>query len=133
MSGVSSKDFLDLSKMLPEQRFEYALSKMIEDQNLWGLFGKSGWVMVKADEDTCMPIWPHKEFASAWLKEDYPDCEPKLIEFSDWVDVWLPGMAQNNTLVLVFPLGEDEEGIILEAKELIECIEDDLAELNGQK
>ena len=37
-------------------------------------------------------------------------------------------MAKNNTLVLVFPLGDDEEGIILESEELQQCIEDDLAD-----
>ncbi|MCF2948971.1 DUF2750 domain-containing protein [Paraglaciecola aquimarina] len=133
MSTVSAKDFLDLSKMLPEQRFEYALTKMIEDQSLWGLFGANGWVMVKADEDTCMPIWPHEEFATSWVKEDFPDCQPKQIEFSQWCEMWLPGMQKNNTLVLVFPLGEDEEGIILEAQELAECIDEDLAELENKK
>ncbi|WP_158969262.1 DUF2750 domain-containing protein [Paraglaciecola sp. L3A3] len=126
MSYVSAKDFLDLSKMLPEQRFEYALTKMIETQYLWGLYGKNGWVMLKADEDSCMPIWPHKEFATSWVKEDFPDCEPKQIDFVEWLDIWLPGMQKNNTLILVFPLGEDEEGIILEASEMLECIEDDL-------
>jgi hypothetical protein len=126
MSQVSAKDFLDLSKMLPEQRFEYALSKMIEDGYLWGLFGESGWVMVKADEDACMPIWPHEEFAKAWVKEDFPNCQPKQIDFAEWRETWLPGLANNNTLILVFPLGDDEEGIILEAQELSECIEEDL-------
>lgn len=130
MNEVSAADFLDLSKMLPEQRFEYTLTKMIENQTLWGLFGKNGWVMITADEDVCMPIWPHKEFATSWVKEDFPDCEPKAIEFSDWVDVWMPGMANNKSLILVFPLGDDEEGIILEAEEMLQCIEEDLADLN---
>lgn len=130
MNEVSAKDFLDLSKMLPEPRFEYALGKMIETQQLWGLFGKNGWLMVKADEDTCFPIWPHAEFANAWVKDDYPDCKPQLIELSEWREVWLPGMAKNKTLILVFPLGDDEEGIILESEELQQCIEEDLAEVN---
>jgi hypothetical protein len=126
MSHVSAKDFLDLSKMLPEQRFEYALGKMIEDGYLWGLFGESGWVMVKAEDDACMPIWPHEEFAKSWVKEDFPNCQPKQIDFAEWRETWLPGLANNQTLILVFPLGDDEEGIILEAQELSECIEEDL-------
>jgi hypothetical protein len=92
MNEISTKDFLDLSKMLPELRFEYALTQMIEKQNLWGLYGESGWVMLKADDDACIPIWPHKE-------------------------------------LLVFPLGDDEEGIMLEAEEMISCIEEDLKKL----
>jgi hypothetical protein len=115
--------------MLPEQRFDYALGKMIEIQHLWGLYGESGWVMLKADDDACLPIWPHKEFATSWVKEDFPDCEPKQIEFIEWLDVWLPGMKTNNTLILVFPLGDDEEGIMLDADEMLQCIEEDLSKL----
>lgn len=129
MNEISQADFVDLSKMLPELRFEYALAQMIEKQSLWGLYGENGWVMLKADEVNCIPIWPHKEFAEAWVKGDFPDCQPKQIDFVEWLDVWLPGMKNNKTLVLVFPLGEDEEGIMLEADEMISCIEEDLEKL----
>jgi hypothetical protein len=129
MNEISPKDFLDLSKMTPELRFEYALEQMISKQYLWGLFGEDGWVMLKADEDNCMPIWPNKEFALAWVKDDFPNCQPKQIDFVDWIEKWLPGMQNNKTLVLVFPLGEDEEGIMLEAEEMFTCIEEDLDKL----
>lgn len=132
MNEISSKNFLELSKMLPELRFEYALTQMIEKQNLWGLYGESGWVMLKADEDACIPIWPHKEFAESWVKDEYPDCEPKLIDFVEWLDIWLPGLKNNKTLILVFPLGDDEEGIMLEAQEMIDCIEEDLQKLGSK-
>ncbi len=133
MEQISPEDFLELSKMQPEQRFEYALEKMISKQYLWGLYGENGWVMLKADDDACLPIWPNKEFAQAWVKQDFPDCQPKQIEFSEWVEAWLPGMQKNETLILVFPLGEDEEGIMLEAEEMLECIQEDLAKLEGNK
>ena len=58
-----------------------------------------------------MPVWPHQEFASAWEKDDFPDCKPKQIALEEWLMSWLPGMEKNGTLVLVFPLGEDEDGV----------------------
>jgi hypothetical protein len=129
MMEISTENFLSLSQMLPELRFEYTLAKMIETQSLWGLYGESGWVMLKADDDACLPIWPHKEFAEAWVKDEFPNCQPKQIDFVKWIDIWLPGMKNNQTLVLVFPLGDDEEGIMLEAEEMISCIEDDLRKI----
>lgn len=129
MNEVSAEDFIALSKMLPELRFEYTLTQMLEKQRLWGLFGENGWVMLKADDDACLPIWPHKEFAEAWVKDEFPDCQPQEIAFVDWIDTWLPGMQNNKTLVLIFPLGNDEEGIMLEAEEMLSCIEDDLKKL----
>jgi hypothetical protein len=133
MNEVSSEEFIALNKMLPEQRFDYTLAQLIEKRYVWGLFGADGWVMLKADDDLCMPIWPCESFATAWVKNDFPSCEPKQIEFSEWVEKWLPGMQNNNTLVLVFPLGDDEEGIMLEANEMLECIEEDLANLVEDK
>ncbi|MGS2721565.1 DUF2750 domain-containing protein [Paraglaciecola aestuariivivens] len=131
MNEISPEKFLALSKMLPEDRFEYALEQMISKQYLWGLYGENGWVMLKADDDACLPIWPNKEFALAWVKEDFPNCEPKQIDFEQWMQEWLPGMKNNNTLVLVFPLSEDEEGVMLEAEEMLNCLEEDLAKINS--
>ena len=125
--GIDSEAFLQLSRMQPEERFEYALAKMIEQGQLWGLFGESGWLMLKADDDACLPIFPHPEFAKAWEKDDFPDCEPKAISLDEWMNNWLPGMQSNGTLVLVFPLSEDEEGIMLQANEVLQCIKDDMA------
>ena len=130
MTKVSGEEFIALSKMLPEQRFDYTIEQMIERQYLWGLYGENGWLMVKGDDDACVPVWPHEEFAAAWVKGDFPDCKPKQIEFSAWREQWLPGMQSNGTLILVFPLGDDEEGIMLEAQEMLDCIEEDLQTLN---
>jgi len=132
MTEISSEQFVALSKMLPEQRFDYAIEQMIEHQYLWGLYGDNGWLMLKAEDDACVPVWPHKEFAAAWVKDEFPDCQPKRIEFSDWLEQWLPGMKNNGTLVLVFPLSDDEEGVMLEAQEMLDCIEEDLHDLSAE-
>jgi hypothetical protein len=132
MTTISSEEFIALSKMLPEERFDYAIEQMIERKYLWGLFGENGWLMLKAEGDACVPVWPHKEFATAWVKDDFPDCTPKQIEFSEWHGQWLPGMKNNGTLVLVFPLSNDEEGIMLEAQEMLDCIDEDLQHLSAQ-
>jgi hypothetical protein len=126
MTEISPEDFITLSKLLPEERFDYAIANMIEDQFLWGLYGDNGWLLLKADDDACLPVWPYAEFAQAWVKNDFPDCQPKKIDFSEWRDTWLPGMHKNSTLVLVFPLGEDEEGIMLQAQEMLDCIDEDM-------
>lgn len=127
MSEINSQLFITLSKLTPEQRFEYALQKMIESGHLWGLYGSNGWLLLTAEDDACLPIWPHEAFARAWEKEDFPDCQPKQIDFEAWREQWLPGMKNNGTLILVFPLSEDEEGIMLEPQEVLDCIAEELA------
>ncbi|WJG07927.1 DUF2750 domain-containing protein [Aliiglaciecola sp. LCG003] len=124
MTDVLAEEFVSISKLQPEERFEYALQTMVENEGLWGLFGENGWLLLKADEDACFPVWPHEAFAKAWEKNDFPDCKPKKIDLESWLAQWLPGMQQNGTLVLMFPLSEDEEGIMLEAEEVLDCFEE---------
>ncbi|MCV2885206.1 DUF2750 domain-containing protein [Aestuariibacter sp. AA17] len=122
---LSPDTFVEVSNMQPEARFDYMMETLIKQGELWGLFGKNGWLMLKADDDECLPIWPHSEFAKAWEKNDFPDCEPKRISLQEFQNKWLPGMKQVNHLVLAFPLSEDEEGIVLDADEMAECIQDE--------
>ena len=126
MTEINSQEFITISKLQPEERFDYALEQMIKHDHLWGLFGDNGWLLLKADDDACMPVWPHAEFAQAWEKDDFPDCKPKQIDFAAWKEQWLPGMQNNGTLVLVFPMSEDEEGIVIEAQEMLDCIDEEL-------
>ena len=121
MTQLAPEEFVAICKLQPELRFDYALEKMVENNCLWGLYGDNGWLLLQADDDACLPVWPSEEFASAWEKDDFPDCKPKPIALDEWLTQWLPGMEKNGTLVLVFPLSEDEEGIMLEASEVLEC------------
>ena len=58
MTEISAEDFIALSKLLPEERFDYAITSMIERQHLWGLYGDNGWLMLKAEDDACIPMVP---------------------------------------------------------------------------
>lgn len=120
----SYQQFIDMSKASPEERSEYCLQQMLEQQALWGLFGEKGWLLLQAEEDACLPIWAHESCAKAWVRGDFPDCQPKQISLDDWQQQWLPGMAENGTLILVFPLAEDEEGIMLTAQELADSLQE---------
>jgi hypothetical protein len=126
VNEISTEEFIAITKTTPEQRLDYSLTKMIELNSLWGLYGTNGWLLLKADDEACFPIWPHEAFAVAWEKEEFPDCKPKKISFDDWQNQWLGGMKQNGTLILVFPLSDDEEGIMLSAEELIDCLQEEL-------
>lgn len=128
MSELTSEQFVAINKLQPEERFDYGLQSIIENGCLWGLYGESGWLLLQADDDACLPVWPHETFAQAWEKDDFPDCKPKKIELDPWLQQWLPGMQNNGTLVLFFPLSEDEEGIMLDAEEVLDCFNQALSD-----
>ncbi|MCC2615860.1 DUF2750 domain-containing protein [Aestuariibacter halophilus] len=122
MSQLTTEQFDALTKLSPEARFDYTLATLIKEGQLWGLYGEKGWLLLQAEDDACLPVWPHEACAKAWEKHDFPDCVPTPISLTDWQSQWLPGMQKNGTLVLVFPLSEDEEGIMLDADEVSQCL-----------
>lgn len=130
MSDLSAQELVRISKLLVEQRCEYALTEMAKTQQVWGLMGQEGWVLLKTEEEVCMPVWPAKDFAVAWEKDEYPECTPTAIDLDTWLNTWLPGMQKNGSLILVFPVGDEEEGIILSAEEMANYLQEELDELN---
>ena len=109
----------------PEDRAEYCITQLLKHQEIFGLFGKDGWIMMEADEDVVLPVWPTAGFAEDWMGEQFEGVEAKSISFTDWFEKWLPGMEGNGTLILVCPVGDEEEGIILSPSEFIECLKTD--------
>lgn len=124
--NLSSDEFVRVTRLAPEERFDYFLSHIKETGELWALFGKNGWVMVESGDELCLPIWPHRDYVIAWERDDFPDCEPKSISHYDFLNVWSAGLAKNNTLLLLFPCGDEEEGIVMSAPEFSDCMQEDL-------
>ncbi len=109
----------------PEERAEYCITQLLKHQEVYGLFGGDGWIMLEAGDDMCFPIWPTAELATDWLDGQLDNVEPKAVSFTEWFEQWLPGMESNGTHILVFPVGHEEEGIILTAEEFVACLEED--------
>ena len=123
--ALDQQQIEEVSKLSPEDRLDYCLQKMVQHQELFGLHGDNGWLLLQAENDACLPVWPHPEFATNWVGDDFPDCVPKLIPLKDWVERWLPGMEQDGNLILVFPVGAEEEGIVLNSAEFSECLQEE--------
>ena len=121
---LTPDEFVRVTRLSPEQRFDYFLTHIAKTAELWGLFGSNGWVMVESGNELCLPIWPHQDFVVAWERDDFPACNPKAISYFDFVNVWSEGLAKNNTLLLLFPCGEEEEGIVMAAPEFIVCMQE---------
>ncbi|MBT0587258.1 DUF2750 domain-containing protein [Alteromonas oceanisediminis] len=119
---LNSDEFVRVVKLSPEERFDYFLQSLSQTPHFWGLYGENGWVMVESDGDLCLPIWPNDAFVVSWEREDFPKCEPKQILLNDFLAFWAAGLVKNNTLVLLFPCGEEEEGIVMAADEFAACI-----------
>ena len=123
---MDTEQFLKITRLRPEARVEFFVPYVQEHQKLWGLHGENGWIMVDSGGELCLPIWPNPDFVIAWERDDFPNCQPKAIELDEFNQHWAEGLTRNNTLLLLFPCGEEEEGIVMSGLEFKECLENGL-------
>ncbi len=95
-----------------EQRFNYCLKEIVANQQVWILKDEHGCVMLNTEEEECVPVWPHREFAQAWATGEWAECEPESIGLNKWFSRWTQGLEQDDLSVVVFP-NDNEEGVIL--------------------
>jgi len=103
-----------------EQRFEYLISEVIANGEIWVLTDDLGSVMLNTDDEDCVPVWPGREFAEQWATDEWSECEPLAISLKQWNFRWTPGLEEDGFAIVVFPLaGEaDQDGLVVSPEEL---------------
>lgn len=115
--SLSKKEMKEIAAMSADKRLDYFIQAIVEFEEVWSLDSKEGWVVLSADHEECLPVWPHKEFAEQWATGDWADCTPKAIDLETWMERWVPGMREDGTLLAVFP-NSQEEGVVAEPDDI---------------
>lgn len=97
-----------------DYRFDHFISKLVEHEELFVLTDEHGVMMLTTEDEDCIPVWPHPEYAKAWAEGEWADCKPQSITLKVWLDCWVDGMEQDELCVAVFPTPE-QEGIVLDS------------------
>ena len=66
-----------------------------------------------SDGQQCMPFWPHDAYAEALAADKWRDNGPRVIDLSEFLTKWLPGMAEDGLHVAVFPT-PDQKGVVVD-------------------
>ncbi|MBY4675457.1 DUF2750 domain-containing protein [Marinobacterium arenosum] len=104
-----------------EQRYNHFLDKITKWEEVWSLRDDEGFVLVNSDDEACIPVWPHPDYAAEWASDEWAGCEPFSIKLDVWMERWLPGLTGDAINVAVFPSLE-EEGVVEGPHELGEAI-----------
>ncbi|MDH2431902.1 DUF2750 domain-containing protein [Pokkaliibacter sp. MBI-7] len=124
---LNKKDYTKVLGMKADQRYQHLIDKVADFGEVWSLYSEDGWVVLMTEDDeSCLPIWPHPDYASAWATGDWADCQPKAIELDEWMTRWIPGMKEDGTLLAVFP-GDDEDGVVVTPEELAASLQEALS------
>lgn len=116
----ASLDAIQLAKITAydaDKRFQYLISEVLTHQKIWLLVDEHGCVMLNTEDEDCVPIWPHQEFAQAWATGEWAQCKVESISVAKWRSRWTPGLLSDELAVAVFP-DQHGEGIVISPDEL---------------
>jgi hypothetical protein len=120
---LSDSDRSVVALLSADGRYDYFVEKAVAGGEVWSLQCDDGWVtMLSHDDEECLPVWPHRDFAQQWATGEWSDCVPTAVPLDTWLQRWTPGMEQDGTLLVVFP-HSDEEGTIVTPTELGSALE----------
>lgn len=107
-----------------QDRFDHFLEKSADWEEIWSLADGEGCVMLTTEDgESCLPVWPHPDYALDWATDGWEGCEPLKIDLESWFERWAPGLEEDGILVAVFPR-LDDEGVLVSSRELSEAIEE---------
>lgn len=100
-----------------EQRFDYFIEQVLAHGEIWSLADGEEWMVLTAEGEEYLPVWPHPDMAAAWAGSAHQGSVPKAIALDVWLQRWAPGMQDDGILLAICP-GEDPDGVVVDADEL---------------
>ncbi len=129
---LSSEEFQTIQAQDAEQRYHHFLQQAVTQGEIWILKDQEGCVSLSADDEDCIPVWPHPDYARAWAGDEFADCETYAVPLKTWLDRWVKGMHEDGVAVAVFPLA-DTDGVVEDPETVADDLLRKMAKLNRKK
>lgn len=115
---LKDQEFAAVLRLHATERYSYFIKKVADEERLWSLKHADGWALLgESDGRELVPVWPHARFAEAAAIGAFAGYRPQAISLEDWLEVWTPGMRDDNRNVAVFPT-PDGKGPVVTADRL---------------
>ncbi len=111
-----------------EERYDYFLSQVTEEKEIWILVNSENqFLKILAEDDgfEYLPVWPQSEFAAEYCKNSQ-ELSPKNLSLPEFLEKWVPGLKKDGLEVGVFP-GSDKNLWVMEPSELKSDIQEELS------
>lgn len=111
-----------------EERYDYFLTQVAEEREIWILVNAENRFLKIAAEDNVeyVPVWPDSGFAAGYAKGS-DGLVPKSLSLPDFFRKWVPGLTRDGLDVGVFP-GHDSTLWITGPEELKRDLQDAMAD-----
>ena len=109
---MTANTALDKLPKDPTERMNQLFKTVALEQTIWLLVDEHGSVLLTADEDDCVPVWPTKSHAEQWATDEWEGFKAEPISVAKWKSRWTLGLEEDVLSVIVFP-DQQGEGIVL--------------------
>lgn len=121
---MDNKELEAVIKLSAQKRYEYFIKKIVDFEELWGLYD-DGWAMTSDDNKNMMiPFWPKKEYADFCAIGEWRGYTSESIDLYEFINKWLPDMKVDNIKPSIF--FNNENSAVIEVEKLIGDIEEEL-------
>ncbi|MCA2015537.1 DUF2750 domain-containing protein [Vibrio tritonius] len=119
---------LDTLAKDPTERMNQFFNAVATDLKIWLLIDEHGSVLLSADDEDCVPVWPSQEHAALWATDEWEGFQTEAISVAKWKSRWTQGLEEDELSIIVFPDAQGE-GIVLYPDEF----EFELAKREGKR
>ncbi|WP_335716444.1 DUF2750 domain-containing protein [Neobacillus drentensis] len=121
---MNQKEFESLIKQPAKIRYEYFIKKVVDYEEVWGLFD-GDWATAQNDDGSMLiPFFPKKDFAEYCADSEWRNFKPKSIDLNDFIDKWLVGMKKDGVKPSIFPT--NQEAVTVEIDPLLRDLNNEL-------
>lgn len=99
---MNKKEFDAVIKLPAAKRYEYFIKKVVDAEELWGLYNE-GWAVTQDDNGNLLiPFWPKKEFAEYCAIGEQSIYVAESIDLYEFINEWLPEMKESGHKPSIF-------------------------------
>lgn len=127
---MSSNELKRVLELNGEERFDYFLSQVLEERELWILVNaENRFLKIESEDDgmAYLPVWPDADFALDYAHGS-DGLQPKCLSLPEFFRKWVPGLTRDGLEIGVFP-GLDGTLWITGPAELQQDLQDEMSNL----
>jgi len=110
-----------LDDMTRAERMHYAITRMVEAEEVWSLGNDDGWAIQERDDLALIPLWPYRLFAEEHGVPDSVGLETQATSLENFVYNVLDMCKDGDIWLEVFPM-RGAPGLVMEAAELFQLL-----------
>ncbi|WP_139489508.1 DUF2750 domain-containing protein [Brevibacillus dissolubilis] len=114
---MNIKEFESVIRQPANKRYAYFIKKVVDSENVWGLY-QDGWAVTEDnDGNRLLPFWPRREFAEHCAVDGWADYTAECIDLYEFMDEFLPRLIEDGLKPSIFLNNNDSA--VLEVETLL--------------